>query len=79
MYSAIAKTKLRLGDWLVLPGAGGGLGHMLAFRLSTYLPLSLSLTIHSGLQIAVKRGFKVIAVDRYLNLYIRDSSVRLNL
>ena len=28
MYSAIAKARLQPGDWLVLPGAGGGLGHM---------------------------------------------------
>jgi D-arabinose 1-dehydrogenase-like Zn-dependent alcohol dehydrogenase len=28
LYSAIAKARLRPGDWLVIPGAGGGLGHM---------------------------------------------------
>ena len=28
MYSAIAKARLRSGDWLVIPGAGGGLGHL---------------------------------------------------
>lgn len=28
MYSAVAKARLRPGDWLVLPGAGGGLGHL---------------------------------------------------
>ena len=28
MYSAIAKAKLRPGDWLAIPGAGGGLGHL---------------------------------------------------
>lgn len=28
MYSAIAKAGLKTGDWLVLPGAGGGLGHL---------------------------------------------------
>ncbi|KAL2872363.1 zinc-dependent alcohol dehydrogenase [Aspergillus lucknowensis] len=44
MYSSIMKTKARPGDWIVLPGAGGGLGHM-------------------GVQIAVKKGLKVIAVD----------------
>ncbi|OJJ32144.1 hypothetical protein ASPWEDRAFT_161440 [Aspergillus wentii DTO 134E9] len=44
MYSSILKTKTRPGDWLVLPGAGGGLGHM-------------------GIQIAVKKGLKVIAID----------------
>ncbi|KIW92080.1 uncharacterized protein Z519_07064 [Cladophialophora bantiana CBS 173.52] len=44
MYSALAKARLRPGDWVVLPGAGGGLGHL-------------------GVQIAAKRGYKVIAVD----------------
>lgn len=28
MYSSIMKTKTRPGDWLVILGAGGGLGHM---------------------------------------------------
>ncbi|OOF99706.1 hypothetical protein ASPCADRAFT_203473 [Aspergillus carbonarius ITEM 5010] len=44
MYSSIMKTKTRPGDWIVLPGAGGGLGHM-------------------GVQIASKKGLKVIAID----------------
>ncbi|KIV85747.1 hypothetical protein PV11_01409 [Exophiala sideris] len=44
LYSAIAKAQLNPGDWLVIPGAGGGLGHL-------------------GVQIASKRGYKVIAID----------------
>ncbi|XRM39016.1 hypothetical protein ABZX51_002393 [Aspergillus tubingensis] len=44
MYSSIMKTRTRPGDWIVLPGAGGGLGHM-------------------GVQIAAKKGLKVIAID----------------
>lgn len=28
MYSSIMKTKTRPGDWIVILGAGGGLGHM---------------------------------------------------
>jgi alcohol dehydrogenase, propanol-preferring len=28
MYSSISKAKLNPGNWLVLPGAGGGLGHL---------------------------------------------------
>lgn len=28
MYSSIAKTRLIPGEWLAIPGAGGGLGHM---------------------------------------------------
>ncbi|KAI1618558.1 hypothetical protein EDD37DRAFT_677627 [Exophiala viscosa] len=44
LYSAIAKAHLSPGEWLVIPGAGGGLGHL-------------------GVQIASKRGYKVIAID----------------
>jgi alcohol dehydrogenase, propanol-preferring len=28
IYSAIAKLHMRAGEWLLLPGAGGGLGHL---------------------------------------------------
>lgn len=28
MYSAVLKTRLKAGEWLLLPGAGGGLGHL---------------------------------------------------
>ena len=44
LYGAIADTNTKPGDWLALPGAGGGLGHL-------------------GLQIALKKGLKVIAID----------------
>ncbi|KAF7712118.1 Zinc-type alcohol dehydrogenase [Penicillium ucsense] len=44
MYSSIKKTKARLGDSIVILGAGGGLGHM-------------------GVQIAAKKGLKVLAID----------------
>jgi D-arabinose 1-dehydrogenase-like Zn-dependent alcohol dehydrogenase len=37
MYSSIMKTKTRPGDWIVLPGAGGGLGHMYALIYSLLL------------------------------------------
>ncbi|KAJ5176016.1 Alcohol dehydrogenase 1 [Penicillium canariense] len=45
MYSSIKKTKARPGDWIVILGAGGGLGHM-------------------GVQIAAKKGLRVLAVDK---------------
>ncbi|KAE8160318.1 chaperonin 10-like protein [Aspergillus tamarii] len=51
MYSSIMKTRTRPGDWIVLPGAGGGLGHMFV------APAEM------GVQIAVKKGLKVIAID----------------
>lgn len=44
IYSAITKANLRQGDWLVLAGAGGGLGHL-------------------GVQIAKRKGYRVIAID----------------
>ena len=28
MYRAIKYSQTNLGDWIVLPGAGGGLGHL---------------------------------------------------
>lgn len=28
MYSAIGKSQTRKGDWIVIQGAGGGLGHL---------------------------------------------------
>ncbi|KAF3394419.1 hypothetical protein F1880_004882 [Penicillium rolfsii] len=45
MYSSIKKTKARPGDYIVILGAGGGLGHM-------------------GVQIAAKKGLKVLAIDK---------------
>lgn len=38
MYSSIAKTRLSPGEWLAIPGAGGGLGHM---YVQECLPLCL--------------------------------------
>ncbi len=87
IYSALEKTNLKAGQWLVLPGAGGGLGHMYAFSCS-FLPwcgiegLRSNLprmeiffgqakvradadrfSCVSGIQIAAKKGYKVIAID----------------
>ncbi|KFY10463.1 hypothetical protein V492_05005 [Pseudogymnoascus sp. VKM F-4246] len=44
VFSAIKKAGLNVGEWVVFPGAGGGLGHL-------------------GVQIAVKMGYRVIAID----------------
>ncbi|PCG94251.1 Polyketide synthase, enoylreductase [Penicillium occitanis (nom. inval.)] len=44
MFSAVNKTNTRKGDFLIITGAGGGLGHL-------------------GVQIANRRGLKVIAID----------------
>ncbi|KAB5578624.1 hypothetical protein GE09DRAFT_1214783 [Coniochaeta sp. 2T2.1] len=44
LYSAVGKSRTRKGDWIVISGGGGGLGHI-------------------GVQVAVRRGLKVIAID----------------
>ncbi|CAK7199551.1 hypothetical protein SEUCBS139899_002231 [Sporothrix eucalyptigena] len=44
MYSAVGKCRTQNGDWIVIQGGGGGLGHL-------------------GVQIAVQKGLKVIAID----------------
>lgn len=28
MYSALKHSGARIGDWVVIPGSGGGLGHL---------------------------------------------------
>lgn len=64
MYSSIMKTKTQPGDWLVIPGAGGGLGHMYV-QLCEYLSsFWANNVLFRGVQIAVKKGLKVIAIDR---------------
>ncbi len=39
MYSSIKKTKARPGDWIVILGAGGGLGHMYDLNYGYHLVL----------------------------------------
>lgn len=64
MYSAIAKARLQPGDWLVIPGAGGGLGHLSDTALSSVCRVIFkALTSDRGVQIAAKRGYRVIAID----------------
>ena len=36
MYSAIKKARSQEGDWIVIQGAGGGLGHMFAYPGSNH-------------------------------------------
>lgn len=45
MYSAILKSQTSHGDWLILPGAGGGLGH-----------LGLQIAAHRGLKVIAIDG-----------------------
>lgn len=64
MYSAIAKARLQPGDWLVIPGAGGGLGHLSVNTPSSVCRVIFKvITSDRGVQIAAKRGYKVIAID----------------
>ena len=46
MYSAILKCQIRESDWLILPGAGGGLGH-LGLQIAAYQGLKV-IAIDSG-------------------------------
>lgn len=73
MYSSIKKTKARPGDSIVILGAGGGLGHMYVLFLGIILFLWLILPISRGVQIAAKKGLKVLAIDKYV-LYQRRRS-----
>jgi len=69
MYSSIMKTNPRPGDWLAILGAGGGLGHM---YYSSFFNSSFSFLTNNfmtrGVQIAVKKGLKVLAIDKYVSL-----------
>lgn len=69
MFSSIMKTKTRPGDYLAILGAGGGLGHMYipdpAFRNSKLCFLIKNISCR-GIQIAAKKGLRVIAIDRYV-------------
>ncbi|CAG8391078.1 unnamed protein product [Penicillium salamii] len=60
MYSSIMKTQSRPGDYLAIIGAGGGLGHMYVDGLYCQYLLNLS---RRGIQIATKKGLRVIAID----------------
>ncbi|KAJ7220327.1 chaperonin 10-like protein [Mycena pura] len=50
VYRAIKYSQTSLGDWIVLPGAGGGLGHLGASLSNTpkSLDFALSLWAHTG-------------------------------
>ena len=66
MYSSIMKTKTRPGDYLAIIGAGGGLGHMYVHTMHKAMKILLSNNSSCrGIQIAVKKGLKVVAIDRY--------------
>lgn len=79
MYSSIIKTKTRPGDYLAILGAGGGLGHMYIPKPALQLTEGIFSDKHisrRGIQIASKKGLKVIAIDRCVsqveesNMYI---------
>lgn len=76
MYSAITKTNLPPNGWLLLPGAGGGLGHL--FVLSKYLQdeLNTNSRVHRGVQVAKARGYRVIAVDTYVIIMVTFGTSR---
>lgn len=64
MYRALKYSQTNPGDWVVLPGAGGGLGHlgeraMYATQAQLYLTALRTL---SAIQYAKVRGLRVVAV-----------------
>jgi D-arabinose 1-dehydrogenase-like Zn-dependent alcohol dehydrogenase len=86
-YSALAKANLKQGDYVVVPGAGGGLGHLYVPQLctdctgSSLIPLTRTTThfadTASAVQIAKKKGYKVIAVDRFVSHLLKQSELML--
>lgn len=40
VYNALQQSNTHSGDWVVIPGAGGGLGHLGMLRSLSYTPLS---------------------------------------
>ena len=66
MYSSIKKTKARPGNWIAILGAGGGLGHMYDLTLNRVLFILLILFYFRGIQIAAKKGLRVLAIDKYV-------------
>ena len=71
MYSSIMKTNSRPGDWIAILGAGGGLGHMydhFFIKPDCSIPV-LIFNVTRGVQIAAKKGLRVLAIDRYAPLW----------
>lgn len=71
MYSAIRKCNLQTGNWLLIPGAGGGLGHLCVLLATTHIIIGHCwFSLSSGVQIARAQGYRVIAVDTYITPWI---------
>ena len=87
MYGSISRAGLKAGDWLVLPGAGGGLGHLWVcwkpydireeVRASTRDLVDSSVLMFwrdsaslRGVQIAREKGYKVVAIDTWVETQI---------
>lgn len=71
MYSSIMKTNSRPGDWIAILGAGGGLGHMydhIFLEPGFFIPV-LMFHVTRGVQIAAKKGLRVLAIDKYALLW----------
>ncbi|KAJ3557202.1 hypothetical protein NP233_g11803 [Leucocoprinus birnbaumii] len=61
VYRALKYSETNPGDWVVLPGAGGGLGHLGASLLSSVSEWSINEP--SAIQYAKYMGRRVIAID----------------
>lgn len=60
VYRALKYSETNPGDWVVLPGAGGGLGHLGASLLSSVSEWSINEP--SAIQYAKYMGRRVIAI-----------------
>lgn len=63
-YTACKRSVVRPGQWIVIIGAGGGLGHcMRCVPTTTLVYILLNFFVTVGVQYAVAMGMRVIAVD----------------
>ena len=65
MYTALKKSNTKSGDWVVIPGAGGGLGHL--GRSSVVTGKHIRLNITSAIQYAAAKGLRVLAIGRMVD------------
>lgn len=72
VYRAIKHSGTKIGDWIVVPGAGGGLGH-LGMDDNPFLFVNT----HSSppaIQYANQMGLRVVAIGKPQNTYTISNS-----
>ncbi|KAF7343064.1 Mannitol-1-phosphate dehydrogenase [Mycena venus] len=64
IYKALKETNPKVGNWVAIPGAGGGLGHLGILTSCLLLLPQCHMFPHSpGIQYAVAMGLRVVAID----------------